>query len=118
MQRVLRAAGLGGEPGLKPASIPAVFGLRLWLRTRDLQLVADALGITGLDTAAGQIGLADQPRRPDAAEQMRGAVLGGAPARAAAAGRAAPGVEAHARARQGEPVVIKTRSVRTTRGAR
>jgi site-specific recombinase XerC len=75
MQRVLEAAGLQGEPNVRPGSIPAALGRRVWHRTGDLRLVAHALGCRTTDAAARQIDIDTRQLPKDAAEQIRGAVL-------------------------------------------
>jgi len=84
MQRVLEAAGLQGEPNVRPGSIPAALGRRLWNRTNDIRLVTHALGCQSTDAAARQIDIDTRHVPDDAPEQIRGAVLDGpaAPVRA------------------------------------
>lgn len=69
MHRVLKTAGLAGQEGIKPGSIPAAFGRRLWQQHRDLAVVARALGTTSFDWAAREIGVAVDDL-PDTAPDM------------------------------------------------
>lgn len=55
--KVLRRAGLAGEPGIKPASIRAWAGRRVFDETGSIEAVAQHLGLRSLDTAARLIGL-------------------------------------------------------------
>jgi integrase/recombinase XerC len=48
----LRRAGLADEPDVRPASIAAWAGKRLLAETRQIELVARALGVRSLDQAA------------------------------------------------------------------
>lgn len=61
-------AGLGGEPDVRPGSVPAWAGAALFARTGRIESVAKALGIRSLDRAAGAIAWdwareGGQPRR-------------------------------------------------------
>lgn len=55
--KVLRRAGLAGEPGVRPASIRAWAGRRVFDETGSIEAVAQRLGLRSLDTAARLIGL-------------------------------------------------------------
>lgn len=53
----LRRAGLGGDDRVRPGSVPAWAGARLYADTGDLALVASRLGLRSLDDTARTIGL-------------------------------------------------------------
>lgn len=55
--KVLRRAGVGGEPGIRPASIRAWAGVRFLRETGSIEEVARRLGLRSLDSAARLIGL-------------------------------------------------------------
>lgn len=57
MSEILRRAGLRGETDLKPNSIPAYYGLRIYRATGELELARAALGATSLDTTARLLGV-------------------------------------------------------------
>jgi integrase len=77
LNEILELAGLAGEPGVKPMSIPAAFARRVYDTTKDLGAVADALGRRDLNSAARMIGL-EWHKEPDARrEQLAGCVLDG-----------------------------------------
>ncbi len=54
--RVLRRAGLRRDPAVKPESVRAWAGRRVWTDTGRIESAAIALGCGSLDTAAGVIG--------------------------------------------------------------
>jgi len=53
---VLRRAGIAGDPGVRPASISAWAGRQILEETGRIDVVAQQLGLTRLDTAADFIG--------------------------------------------------------------
>lgn len=57
IDKVLRRAGLAGEPGVRPASIRAWAGRRVFDETGSIEAVAQHLGLRSLDTTARLIGL-------------------------------------------------------------
>jgi integrase/recombinase XerC len=56
ISQVLQRAGLGGELDVRPSSVVAWAGVKVLERTGRIELVADALGLTSLDSAASFIG--------------------------------------------------------------
>lgn len=60
VRTVLYRAGLAAEPDIKPASLRAWAGTRVWSETHDVRAVRDALGVGTLDTAARIIQLGKQ----------------------------------------------------------
>ena len=54
--QVLQRAGLHAEPDVRPSSVVAWAGTKVLERTGRIELVADALGLTSLDSAASFIG--------------------------------------------------------------
>jgi integrase/recombinase XerC len=56
LARVLRKAGLRGDSAVKPESVRAWAGRRVWADTGRIEAAALALGSRSLDTAAGIIG--------------------------------------------------------------
>jgi hypothetical protein len=73
----LELAGLAGEPGVKPMSIPAAFARRVYDTTKDITAVADALGRRDLDSAARMIGLDWHKDPEERRAQLEASVLGG-----------------------------------------
>lgn len=55
--KVLRRAGLADEPGVRPASIRAWVGIRIFHETGSIEAVARRLGLRSLDATARLIGL-------------------------------------------------------------
>jgi len=56
ISQVLQRAGLVDEPDVQPSSVVAWAGTKVLERTRRIELVADALGLASLDSAASFIG--------------------------------------------------------------
>lgn len=56
LAKILKEAGLRTDPAVKPESVRAWAGQRIWLRTGLIETAAHALGCTSLDTAAAVIG--------------------------------------------------------------
>jgi integrase/recombinase XerC len=56
ISQVLRRAGLHSEPDVRPSSVVAWAGVKVLERTGRIERVADALGLTSLDSAASFIG--------------------------------------------------------------
>ena len=54
--RILNSAGLRGDPSVKPESVRAWAGRRIWVETGRIESAAAALGCMSLDTAAGIVG--------------------------------------------------------------
>lgn len=54
--QVLQRAGLGDEPDVRPSSVVAWAGTKVLERTGRIELVAEALGLKSLDSAASFIG--------------------------------------------------------------
>lgn len=65
MSEILRRAGLRGEGDLKPNSIAARYGLRVYLHTGDIRLAQSGLGMFSLDATLRTLGL---PEAASAAE--------------------------------------------------
>lgn len=57
LRKVLRRAGLADEPGVRPASIRAWVGVRVFDETGSIEAVARRLGLRSLDAAARVVGL-------------------------------------------------------------
>ncbi len=55
IRTVMRAAGLRVDPGVKPASLPAWAGAKVFERTGRIDEAAHAMGVRSLDRAAGII---------------------------------------------------------------
>lgn len=89
LNQALELAGLAGEPGVKPSSIGAAFGRRVFERTGNIRDVAQALGCRSLDAAARAVGYDwdSGPHRPEA--ELAACVLNGEPAPALDRGAAA-----------------------------
>jgi integrase len=75
VRRLLELADLAHEPGIRPGSIPAAFGKRVWERHRDIALVAQALGCRSLDAAARIIDVDVRASRQDCDASLRECVL-------------------------------------------
>ncbi|MCU1355904.1 MAG: hypothetical protein JWM89_1322 [Acidimicrobiales bacterium] len=56
ISQVLQRAGVADEPDVRPSSVVAWAGTKVLERTGRIELVADALGLTSLDSAADFIG--------------------------------------------------------------
>lgn len=56
ISQVLQRAGLAGEPDVRPSSVVAWAGAKVLERTGRIERVAEALGLTSLDSAASFIG--------------------------------------------------------------
>lgn len=56
IRQVLQRAGLADEPDVRPSSVVAWAGTKVLERTGQIELVADALGLKSLDSAASFIG--------------------------------------------------------------
>lgn len=56
ISQVLQRAGLGDEPDVRPSSVIAWAGTKVLERSGRIELVAEALGLTSLDSAASFIG--------------------------------------------------------------
>lgn len=56
LAKILKEAGLRSDPSVKPESVRAWAGQRIWLQTGHIESAAQALGCTSLDTAATIIG--------------------------------------------------------------
>jgi integrase len=56
ISQVLQRAGLADEPDVRPSSVVAWAGTKVLERTGRIEMVADALGLTSLDSAASFIG--------------------------------------------------------------
>lgn len=56
ISQVLQRAGLGDEPDVRPSSVVAWAGTKVLQRTGRIELVAEALGLKSLDSAASFIG--------------------------------------------------------------
>ena len=56
MSVTLARAGMGDEPGVKPASVPAWAGTKVFEATGRIEVVAERLGMRSLDRTAGFIG--------------------------------------------------------------
>ena len=56
LHEVLVAAGLANDPSLKPNSLPAWAGRRVFEQTGSMIEVAQAMGLRSLDAAARHIG--------------------------------------------------------------
>lgn len=56
ISQVLERAGLAGEPDVRPSSVVAWAGTKVLRQTGRIERVADALGLTSLDSAASFIG--------------------------------------------------------------
>ncbi len=56
LAKILKEAGLRTDPSVKPESVRAWAGRRLWMRTGLIETAARALGCTSLDTASTVIG--------------------------------------------------------------
>jgi integrase/recombinase XerC len=56
ISQVLQRAGLADEPDVRPSSVVAWAGTKVLERTGRIELAADALGLTSLDSAASFIG--------------------------------------------------------------
>lgn len=75
VHRLLELADLAGQPGIRPGSIPAAFGKRVWDQTHDIALVAHALGCRSLDGAAKSIGVSPSAQLEDIEARLRGCLL-------------------------------------------
>jgi hypothetical protein len=76
MRGVLEACSLAGQHGIKPGSIAAAYGRRVWQQTGSLPLVAHVLGRNTFDGAAAEIGLSVTDLPEDPVPLLRAAVLG------------------------------------------
>jgi integrase/recombinase XerC len=56
VQQVMQSAGLRSDPGIRPASLPAWAGRKVFEETRRIEDAALALGVRSLDSAAEIIG--------------------------------------------------------------
>lgn len=56
IQQVLNTAGLRGDPGIRPSSLPAWSGRRIFEESGQIEDAATALGVRSLDSAAEIIG--------------------------------------------------------------
>jgi hypothetical protein len=114
LNEILELAGLAGEPGVKPMSIPAAFARRVYEKTHDLGAVADALGRSDLNSAARMIGL-EWHKEPDARrEQLAGCVLDGSRQGV----ETSPGVRREHRRNTGGRAVAPKQSVGTAQSRR
>lgn len=88
--QLLVLAELVGEPGVRPGSIPAALGKRVWDTHRGIGLVARVLGLRSINAAAAAIGVDVDAEVRDAEARLRQCVLGNHPAASYQRGRKPP----------------------------